>query len=63
LYGWLLTKEGWLIWISSYKTVGISALAALLIHSLFNNSLFYAWIMIWWWIFMGIVERDTISDT
>lgn len=33
------------------------SLMAVLIHSFFNNSLFYAWIMLWWWILVGISEN------
>jgi O-antigen ligase len=42
------------------RTLGvvyISSIAALMIHSLFVNSLFYPWVMIWMWILSGTVER------
>jgi hypothetical protein len=35
----------------------ISTLVAVVIHSNFNNSLFYAWTMIWIWVLVGAVER------
>jgi hypothetical protein len=35
----------------------ISMISAIIVHSNFNNSLFYAWIMIWIWILLGVVER------
>jgi O-antigen ligase len=36
--------------------VHILSLSAICIHSLFVNSLFYPWIMIWMWILAGITE-------
>ncbi len=38
-----------------YSTLFMSCLAALLIHSLFVNSLFYPWVMGWMGILLGIV--------
>lgn len=35
----------------------LASLAALLVHSQFINSLFYPWVMVWWWILAGITER------
>ena len=37
----------------------ISSLAALIVHSLFVNSMFYPWAMIWMWILAGAVTYDT----
>jgi hypothetical protein len=65
IYGWLLYR---MIFVCTYvmkknkegKAVAIvllSTLAAIFMHSNFNNSLFYAWIMIWMWILIGVVER------
>jgi O-antigen ligase len=65
LYGWLVYR---MFSISSFvlknnkegKAIAItllSSLAAILVHSNFNNSLFYAWILIWVWILVGVVER------
>ena len=39
-----------------------SVLAALFVHSLFTNSLFYPWVMIWLWVFVGAGEL-VIFDT
>lgn len=33
-------------------------ITAIIIHSFFNNSLFYAWIMIWMWIILGMEETS-----
>lgn len=44
------------------RTLGIiyvASLSALLVHSLFVNSMFYPWVMIWVWIFTGAVTCDT----
>jgi O-antigen ligase len=37
----------------------VCVLAALGFHGLFINSLFYPWVMIWFWIFVGVAERTT----
>lgn len=43
---------------SSQKDISIVAsLGAVLIHSFFNNSLFYAWVMIWLWLLLGFKEN------
>jgi hypothetical protein len=34
----------------------LAATISLLTHSLFNNSLFYAWLMLWWWLSLGAAE-------
>ncbi|MBI3576947.1 O-antigen ligase family protein [Candidatus Gottesmanbacteria bacterium] len=36
-----------------YVSVG----AGVLVHGLFLNSLFYPWVLLWWWIVTGVVER------
>lgn len=53
----------WLLWstVDVWHVYHIAILAALLIHSQFINSLFYPWIMIWFWIYIG--ARETIFDT
>ncbi len=43
----------------SRVTFYIASLSALLVHSLFVNSLFYPWVMIWMWILAGAVTYDT----
>lgn len=56
-YLWLIAK----ILTSAYKNkslVVLASLTSLLIHSCFNNSLFYAWIMLWWWILLGIRAKN-----
>ena len=40
----------------------LSTLVAMSIHSLFVNSLFYPWILLWVWVFTGVVENKIISD-
>jgi hypothetical protein len=42
-----------------HATFYIASVAALLVHSLFVNSLFYPWVMIWMWIVAGAVTYDT----
>jgi hypothetical protein len=36
----------------------LASTGALLVHSIFNNSLFYSWIMIWWWIIIALEEKN-----
>lgn len=38
----------------SYKPVVYSSLAAVIVHSMFNNTLFYPWVMIWIWLLLGV---------
>ncbi|MFC1711921.1 O-antigen ligase family protein [Patescibacteria group bacterium] len=52
-YLWLIAKI-FKISFQQKSTVVISSLLALLVHSFFNNSLFYAWNMIIMWIIIGI---------
>jgi hypothetical protein len=53
LYSFLLCKEAQVLK-KSFGYTGISIGASLLTHSFFNNSLFYAWTMILFWIFLGL---------
>jgi O-antigen ligase len=41
------------------RLLALSTLAAIGFHSLFTNSAFYPWIMIWFWMTAGVVERIT----
>jgi O-antigen ligase len=36
----------------------LASLAAVVVHSLFVNSLFYPWVMIWMWILTGVTAYD-----
>jgi len=36
----------------------LASTGALLVHSVFNNSLFYSWIMIWWWTIVALEEKN-----
>ena len=40
------------------KLVSFISLLSVFIHSFFNNSLFYSWIMIWLWIVLGLSETE-----
>jgi O-antigen ligase len=40
------------------SVVFLASSAALLVHSVFLNSLFYPWVMIWMWILVGAVIYD-----
>ncbi len=36
----------------------LSSLAAILVHSMFINSLFYPWVMAWMWILLALTEKE-----
>jgi len=40
---------------SKIKLIVLTTTMSLLAHSLFNNSLFYPWVLIWWWIILGLI--------
>ena len=45
------------------RIVGYMSLAGLLVHSMFVNSLFYAWVMIWMWMLVGAASRDPSTSS
>lgn len=49
----------WLWWktLKSHNLAVTASVLALLAHSLFNNSLFYPWLMAWMWILLGSFSR------
>ena len=53
-----LIRSGFCITKQPLKAVYFSILTALIIHSIFVNSLFYPQILIWFWIFIGITSRS-----
>jgi len=55
---WRMIKLAWRQRQQSWGLILLSSSGAVLIHSLFNNSLFYIWIMIWLWILSGMVEAE-----
>jgi putative inorganic carbon (hco3(-)) transporter len=62
-YGWLLVRMCLIrpgkkadAKFTKIRVLLLTSVAAVLVHSLFNNSLFYAWIMIWIWIVAGSAE-------
>lgn len=50
----------WLLWTSVRKSapIGVVLVVALVVHALFVNSLFYPWIMLWFWMYWGAVESQ-----
>lgn len=40
------------------KLVSFTSLLSVFIHSFFNNSLFYPWLMIWLWVVLGLSELE-----
>ncbi len=68
IYGWLLLRMLQLGLSvgkkdSTLRTVFVATLAAVVVHSQLNNSLFYPWIMLWIWILVGVVCRTLTSGT
>lgn len=44
----------WLLWsMRSSSPLYWAAMTTTLVHSMFTNSLFYPWILLWWWIIAG----------
>ncbi|MEK9143470.1 MAG: O-antigen ligase family protein [Patescibacteria group bacterium] len=41
----------------SFRVLYYATLTALIVHSLFINSLFYPWVMIWIWVLAGVAEK------
>ncbi len=69
VYGYLLYTQVLMgravIKIKKYSIIGvlfILSLYAAVVHSLFINSLFYPWVMLWMWTLTGVMQR-IISDT
>jgi O-antigen ligase len=53
-YGYLLIS---MLRIGGTNAAYLSCFVALGIHSIFVNSAFYPWILIWFWILTGVIER------
>lgn len=51
-------KQKWLASPVAIREVALSSSIALLVHSFFNHSLFYPWIMLWMWIILGTALKD-----
>ena len=65
-YLWLMAKQVSLATRSknnSLKIVVLASFVAILVHSLFVNSLFYPWVMVWMWTLVGVVERERNNTT
>ncbi|MBI3956027.1 O-antigen ligase family protein [Candidatus Gottesmanbacteria bacterium] len=59
-YLWLIWEQVKLVRRSRntpFRVMFYATFAALLIHSLFVNSLFYPWVMIWMWVLVGVAEK------
>ncbi|MBI4136754.1 O-antigen ligase family protein [Candidatus Roizmanbacteria bacterium] len=41
---------------NTYQILILSTVGAIFTHSMFNNSLFYPWIMIWLWVLFGVAH-------
>jgi O-antigen ligase len=55
VYLWLLVR---MVLLGRKNVFFVAALAAIFVHSLFVNSLFYPWVMAFVWIWTGVVERE-----
>jgi O-antigen ligase len=60
LYGWIITRViifyGKLSKPHVLLQMWLTILVGLLVHSLFTNSLFYPWVMIWIWVYLAANE-------
>lgn len=59
-YLWLMVEQIILVRRSKNKPFRVlfyATFAALFVHSLFVNSLFYPWVMIWMWVLAGVAEK------
>ncbi|OGD62685.1 hypothetical protein A2160_03905 [Candidatus Beckwithbacteria bacterium RBG_13_42_9] len=54
---WRIILLGWLNRFQNFGLVLLTSSGSVVVHSFFNNSLFYAWVMIWIWILIGLTER------
>ena len=60
VYLWLIVEQMKLVnryRIKPFRVMFYATFAALLVHSLFVNSLFYPWVMIWIWVLAGVAEK------
>lgn len=60
VYLWLIWEQAKLVRGSknkSFRVLFYASLAALIVHSLFVNSLLYPWVMIWMWVLAGVAEK------
>lgn len=55
----IIIKEIFLVKVDTYGAVLLSCLAALFIHSLFGNSLFYPWVMVFIAILGALSQKET----
>lgn len=60
VYLWLIWEQAKLVRRCRNKQLRVmfyATFAALFVHSLFVNSLFYPWVMIWMWVLAGVAEK------
>lgn len=65
-YLWLMAQQVSLATRSqntALKTLFLTSFAAISVHSVFVNSLFYPWVMVWMWVLVGVVERERKNAT
>lgn len=69
-----IASYGWILWSviqlfkQSLKRIDnvllfICSIAAMTVHSLFTNSFFYPWILIWFWVFIASSEMETFTGS
>lgn len=69
VYGWLivsLLRAGSVAYRKKkdhpYYATYISLISMIVIHSVFTNSLFYPWVMVWMWITTGVLDQYVRAD-
>lgn len=63
-YLWLIVEQvkmGLGLKNRALKLLLLTSFAAVGVHSLFVNSLFYPWVMIWLWTLLGVVEKNHLA--
>lgn len=64
-YGWFLIRAYSLGHAPKFFSLALmmrATLVAIFVHSMFSNSLFYPWAILWIWIIVGVVEGETNRD-
>lgn len=65
-YLWLMVQQVLLatrLKNTALKILFLASFTSICVHSVFVNSLFYPWVMVWMWVLVGVVERERKNAT
>ena len=48
---------------SALTMILYASMTAIAVHSLFLNSLFYPWVMVWMWVLLGTIEKSEARNS